>query len=91
MSPETGLAFPIGPFILRTQVEHLVCISAPLYNGSHLGPSRTGGGRKGRVERTRGNSVPKEVILKMQANKGFTCALGHLSNRINTVKETVPD
>lgn len=43
MSPETGLAFPIGPFILRTQVEHLVCISAPLYNGSHLGPSRTGG------------------------------------------------
>lgn len=48
------------------------------------------GGRKGRVERTRGNSVPKEIILKTQANKGFTCALGHLSNRINTVKETVP-
>lgn len=45
MSPETLHGFPIGSFVLRTQVEHLVFIRAP-YNRTHPGLGFTVGTRK---------------------------------------------
>lgn len=44
-------------------------------------------GAKGSVEPTGGSSVPHGIILKMQANKGFTCTLVHLSDRLKAGSE----
>lgn len=49
MSPGTGLAFPTGPFIVRTQVEHLVRVIA-----------RCGRSHRRRRE-TKGKPVPAGV------------------------------
>lgn len=44
-------------------------------------------GAKGRVEPTRGNSVPEEIILRMQENQGFTCTLVYLLDKLKTGSE----